>query len=47
MIGIKRSREEDSQISDKKRYFSPPPIIRQPATIDSRENVPYLSDQRR
>lgn len=47
MFGIKRPREEDLQPSDKKQYFSPPPIIRQPATIDSRENVSYLSDQRR
>ena len=49
MFGVKRSREEKSYTSDKKQHFSPlipPPVIRQPAQLDLRENVSTLSDTR-
>lgn len=49
MFGSKRPREEDYQNSDKKQFLTPlipPPVIRQPAQLDIRENVSNLSDTR-
>ena len=49
MFKVKRPGEEKSYSSDKKQRFSPlipPPVIRQPAQLDLRENVSNLSDTR-